>query len=54
MAARLRSCRPGYSFVVENGAISAACCDGSLISWIELSDTMRAEGTMLAAFIHAA
>jgi hypothetical protein len=48
MAARLHSCRPGYSFIVADGSISAECRDGRLIQWADLSDTLRDEARLLA------
>lgn len=40
---RLRACRPGYSFVLDDGGWAVCCADGTMVLEEELSDILRLE-----------
>lgn len=47
MRSRLRSCRPGYSFLFGEQGVEIECSDGSVIPAVDVSEAVRAETDML-------
>jgi hypothetical protein len=46
--ARLRACRPGYEFVLDDRGWAVRCVDGSLVALPDLSSTVRCEVAAIA------